>query len=1001
MSNILIVDDEESIRITLKEFLRDAGYEVDAAEDVELAMKMLAARDFDVVVSDIILPRITGLALLKSIKEASPQVEVILMTGEPTVETASEAVRAGAFDYLSKPVSKNRFLNAVANAVKLKALGDKARLLVKKNHRYQENLEQLVNKRTEELQESEERWHFALDGNRDGVWDWNVLSGEVFYSKRWKEMRGFSEDEISNHLDEWDKRIHPDDKATVYADLNRHFSHETPYYENEHRTQCKDGSYKWISSRGKVVSWTDDHKPQRMIGTHRDITKRKQAEMLASERRGILELISRGNASQTKIFERLIQIAENHCPKVRASILLLDGNTARSGAASSMPDDFNALVDGLQIGPAAGSCGTAMYRKARVVVAEVRTDPLWADFSHLGEEYGFRACWSEPIMGANGTVLGSFALYHEQAGYPGQAEIHLIESMAYLAGIIIERKQSEEQIRMLSQAIEQSPISVVITDTDLNIEYVNSSFEKVSGYRLEEVIGRNPRMLNVDKTRTPRCEAMWQTITGGKSWQGEFQTKKKNGEILWESVHIAPVLDVSGITAHYLTVLEDITLRKQQEQKLLQQAHFDALTHLPNRFLSLDRLSQLLKEAQRDKTLVAVLFLDLDNFKKVNDTLGHETGDKLLMEAALRLSQVARSGDTVGRLGGDEFIVLLGGLLNANDPRPVVNNILEQFRAPFIIADRELVLTTSIGVSIFPRDGGDISKLLRCADTAMYHAKNLGRNTVASFNDTMNHEVSRRLALEEQMYGALDRNEFSVSYQPMIEVSGGRVVGAEALLRWHNPALGHISPEEFIPIAEQTGLIVPIGQFVITTALGLCARMHPFHDSGCHMAVNLSPLQFRDPELVHFIQKVLQQSGVPAESLELEITEGVLMSGHAYVTDALAALSDMGVSLSMDDFGTGYSSLSYLRTYPFDVLKIDRSFISDITEDPADRALIDATIAMAHGLNLKVVAEGVETEEQLACLKKRGCDYAQGYFFAKPMPGDELFEWMLKRDEGL
>lgn len=829
MAKILVVDDEKSIRISLREFLKDAGYEADIAEDAEETMALLAVGDYDLVVSDIIMPRITGVDLLKSIKEESPHIEVILMAGEPTVETASEAVRLGAFDYLSKPVTKERLLNTGVNALKAKALSDKYRFLEAKNRLHQENLEHLLKERTSALQASEERWHFALEGSRDGIWDWNVLSNEVFFSKRWKEMRGFNEDEISNHLDEWNKHIHPDDKSAVHDKLNRHFNGETPYYDSKYRALCKDGAYKWILSRGKVISWTGDHKPRRVIGTDTDIN---------------------------------------------------------------------------------------------------------------------------------------------------------------------ERKQAEEKIRMLSQAIEQSPVSVVITDTDANIEYVNNAFEKVTGYRSEEVIGRNPRLLKSGRIPKRHYQALWQAITNGKAWRGEIQNKKKNGEIFWEDMHIAPVLDKEGVTRHYLAVKEDITLRKQQEEQLLYQAHFDALTNLPNRFLVLDRLTQLLKEARRSKALVAVLFLDLDDFKKVNDTLGHETGDKLLIEAALRLSCIARSGDTVGRLGGDGFIVLLNGLLDVADTRPVVKNMLDQFRNPFAIEDREIILTISVGIAVFPEDGDKSPELLRKAGSAMYHAKKSGRNTSAYFTDAMNREVSRRLVLEEQMYGALDRNEFSVSYQPMLEVSSRRFVGAEALLRWHNPALGHISPEEFIPVAEQTGLILPIGQFVLTAALDLCARMRSFHDSGCHMAVNLSPLQFRDPELMSFIKKTLHQSCVPGKGLELEITEGVLMSGHAYVNDALAALSDMGVSISMDDFGTGYSSLSYLRSYPFDILKIDKSFVSDITVNPADQALINATITMAHGLNLKVVAEGVETKEQLDYLKKQGCDYTQGYFFAKPMPEDELFEWV-------
>jgi diguanylate cyclase (GGDEF)-like protein/PAS domain S-box-containing protein len=555
---------------------------------------------------------------------------------------------------------------------------------------------------------------------------------------------------------------------------------------------------------------------------------------------------------------------------------------------------------------------------------------------------------------------------------------------------ITEKVKAEEQIRSLSLAIEQSPVCVVITDTDGRIEYVNSAFEHITGYSVAEASGLNLRLLESDETPDSRYNELWQAIARGERWQGELQSRKKNGDVFWEYSHFAPVTNDSGYISHYLAVKEDITFRKQQEDNILRQAHFDSLTDLPNRFLSLDRLSQLLNEAQRNNDKVAVLFLDLDDFKKVNDTLGHETGDKLLVEAAERLRSAVRSGDTVGRLGGDEFIVLLGGLEDEVDARAVTENLLNGFKHVFRIDGRELILTTSIGIAIFPEDGDTVSQILRNADSAMYHAKELGRGTYSYFTETMNHEVSRRLALEEQIHGALDRGEFELLYQPKIDVSNGTIIGTEALLRWHNPALGEVSPVEFVPIAEQTGLIVPIGRFVLIEALTKTAQWRKKHEPDFQIAVNLSPRQFRDPGLVSFIKDAIHQSSVTGHCLELEITEGVLLAGHSFVDDILSELSEIGVSIAMDDFGAGYSSLSYLRRYPFDVLKIDRSFISDITVDPADRKLINAVIAMAHGLNLKVVAEGVETEGQLNHLKEQNCDYAQGYLFSQPVSPEAL-----------
>lgn len=590
--------------------------------------------------------------------------------------------------------------------------------------------------------------------------------------------------------------------------------------------------------------------------------------------------------------------------------------------------------------------------------------------------------------------------YHiSDSAAPIRREDNNILGVVLVFNDVTERKQADEKIRTLYQAIEQSPVSVMITDADANIEYVNSAFEQITGYLSTEVLGQNPRKLKSGKTPPKLYQEMWQTITSGKAWQGEMMNRKKNGELYWENVHITPVIFDAGTISNYLAVKEDITLRKQQEAKILHQAHFDALTNLPNRFLSLDRLSQLINEAQRNNKFVTVLFIDLDDFKKINDTLGHDTGDKLLIEAAARLRNGVRDGDTVGRLGGDEFIVLLGGLSCVTDARPVVENLLSKFRDAFRIDGRELMLTASVGISVYPNDGDSSSELLRNADSAMYHSKGEGRNTYTYFTDAMNKDVSRRLALEEQMHGALDRGELYLCYQPKVDVTSCNIVGVEALLRWDNPALGEITPDEFIPIAEQTGLIVPIGQFVLTQALEMTAKWQQKYKQRFTMAINLSPRQFRDPNLVAFIEKAISQSGVPGESLELEITEGVLMSGHAHIGEALVAIHDLGINLSMDDFGTGYSSLSYLRSYPFDVLKIDRSFIEDITVDTADRELVNAAIAMAHSLGLKVVAEGVETEEQLLLLATQGCEIAQGYLFSKPVDAEKITE-MLVSEKG-
>ncbi len=565
------------------------------------------------------------------------------------------------------------------------------------------------------------------------------------------------------------------------------------------------------------------------------------------------------------------------------------------------------------------------------------------------------------------------------------------ERTAELSEEVMQRRDAETQLRLV---LDGANLGFWDWNYQTGRQWVNDRWMDILGLQRSDLKDNISDWLDrIHPDDRPKIQKIIdQRIKNNASYVVECRMRHRDGHWVWIQAAGA-VVSQDPETNEPLRLCgtnQDITERRQQEEHILRQAHFDSLTELPNRFLALDRLSQLLSEARRNRDRVAVLFLDLDDFKKINDTLGHDTGDKLLKEAASRLQSVLRSGDTVGRLGGDEFIILLGGISQATDAQPVAETLLEKFTHAFKIDSRELVLTASIGIAVYPDDGEDLSSLLRNADSAMYHSKEQGRNTYSYFTDEMNQGVSRRLRLEEQMHGALSRGEFRLVYQPKVELVSGRIVGAEALLRWKNPVLGDVSPLEFIPIAEQTGLIVSIGRFVLNEALNMAVTWRQKLGYSFTMAVNLSPRQFRDPNLVAFIREAIIQSDIAASALELEITEGVLMSGHAYIDDALTNLNDLGVSIAMDDFGTGYSSLSYLRSYPFDVLKIDREFVSDITDDPADRELVNAAIAMAHGLGLKVVAEGVETAEQLQYLTAQGCEYGQGYLFSKPVSPEQL-----------
>jgi len=537
-------------------------------------------------------------------------------------------------------------------------------------------------------------------------------------------------------------------------------------------------------------------------------------------------------------------------------------------------------------------------------------------------------------------------------------------------------------------------------DEQLRFTRVSGKVRFLMGHDPEFVLGKTREELYAGQPveRTPEFEEHLRLIRERKPFSDFVASWRwDDGSIRYVNVSGKPLFDEEGRFVGYRGVSRDITEQKQAEERILHQALYDALTDLPNRGLAMDRLEQDIRQAERSGKRVAVLFLDLDDFKKINDSLGHDTGDRLLVEAASRIGGSLRRGDTVGRLGGDEFIVLLPELKSPDEAGSVAEKLLQSLSRPFHVMGRDLQISASIGIALCPEDGANAAELLRKADAAMYQAKADGRNIFACFTEEMNRKVERRLAIEECMLGALKREEFQVLYQPKLALDTGELVGVEALLRWHSPELGEIPPAEFIPLAENNGQILAIGEFVLHRALDFVADWRERFGGSLSVAVNLSPRQFRQAGLVGMVGQALQQRSLPGDALELEITEGVLLSGHDPVREQLRQLSNLGIELAMDDFGTGYSSLSYLREYPFDVLKIDRSFIGGIAGDAADRTLVEAIVAMAQRLELKVVAEGVEEESQRMILRELGCDQAQGWLFGKAMPPVDLMQRFVRQ----
>lgn len=531
--------------------------------------------------------------------------------------------------------------------------------------------------------------------------------------------------------------------------------------------------------------------------------------------------------------------------------------------------------------------------------------------------------------------------------------------------------------------------------------FLNPAWSEITGFAVEESLGQ-PYLGFVHPDDRRGSETEFRELMSGRRSvaRSEVRYLTRNGGSRWFEVNVRITESESGSVIGCAGTLRDITQQREAEQKMRQLAHYDSVTGLPNRILALDRLDQLLKAARRSGKHVAVLFLDLDHFKKANDTLGHDAGDQLLREASSRLLSDLREQDTVARFGGDEFLILVGDLDDPVDAQPVAEKLLRSFREAFQIHGREFVLTASVGISVAPEDGSTSQDLLRNADIAMYRSKGEGRNTFHYFTPAMNRDVERRQSVEEQLRGALDREEMFLVYQPVVDIRSGAVIGAEALLRWQNSELGSVSPDEFIPIAEQTGQIDAIGKYVLERAVRQAARWRAERDPDFCVSVNVSPQQFRNPRLVDTIAQAISEAGLPARALQVEITESVLLDERSQAASALEDLKASGVGIAMDDFGTGYASLSYLRHFPFDTLKIDRSFVRDITQDPKDAELVIASLSLARNLNLTVLAEGVETSAQLALLGHHGCDLAQGFLFAKPLSAEELNAFPLAVDPG-
>ena len=555
-------------------------------------------------------------------------------------------------------------------------------------------------------------------------------------------------------------------------------------------------------------------------------------------------------------------------------------------------------------------------------------------------------------------------------------------------------QQSEVQMAKLSSAIEQTDDIVTIVSKDGIIEYVNPSLERVTGYSGEEVVGKTPAIFQSGEHTPEFYGELWSTISKGEAFKDVFINRRKDGSLYYEEKTITPIKDKQGNVTNYVATGKDISDRIKVQERLQFMATHDDLTDLPNRTLLRDRLLHAIYKSERDNKKVAVLFLDMDKFKHVNDSLGHIVGDQLLRVIAERIGLCTRKGDTIARLGGDEFTIVMEDIEDIDDVNRIAQKVIQALSESIFIESYELTPSTSIGITIYPDDGDSVDELLKNADIAMYRAKARGGNCYQYFTEDMTAHAVEYLEIQNKLSQALSNDEFEVYYQPRIHVVTEKVCGMEALLRWHSKTMGLVMPDKFIPVLEDSRQIVDVGIWVLKQA---CEFNQSLIDKGfpaVSVSVNLSARQFRDQKTLDAISVLQEQYGTLSNFLEVEITETLLVENIEMAADIMHQLHHLGVSISVDDFGTGYSSMTYLKRFPIDALKIDRSFVTDTPYDQDDVSIVQAIIALARSLNMRSVAEGVETAEQNRLLKGLGCDEAQGYLFSKPVPADEFVDWL-------
>jgi diguanylate cyclase (GGDEF)-like protein/PAS domain S-box-containing protein len=800
----------------------------------------------------------------------------------------------------------------------------------------------------EQLQRNQRLFKIAGETALIGGWFVDMVDGKFIWSDELSQIHGMPTG-FQPSVEEAFSFYAPESRERLMAAFNA-CCEDGISFDDEFEVITRQGEHLWVRAIGKAVR-DDEGRIIQVQGASQDITEQKQLR------------------------ENLSQLAH------RLTITL-----------DSITDSFFTLDTEWRF--------TYVNREAERILkrpgGELLGQPIWQSFpdaegSRFQKEYQ---------RAASEQVAVHFEAFNPRLN--SWLEVHVYPSTEGLAVYfrdINERKATEHQLTLLERSVESSTNGVIIVDAqraDWPIVYVNAAFERITGYSRSQALGRNCRFLQGEETDPATIKQLKSGIAEQREVHVVIRNYRRDGTVFWNDLYISPVLDENGQVTHFIGVQNDISEQREYQAQLAHNAHHDALTGLPNRLLLGQRLEEGCVVARRYQRYIAVLFIDLDDFKPINDTLGHEVGDFILVEVAKRLEKELRPWDTVARFGSDEFVVLLPDLAHQDDVIQVVERVLQGLSPPYWYRGSELRITASIGIAINDGRMKNPHQLIQQADLAMYKAKRRGRNTYHWYTEDLNRKVSERVSLRSALQQAIEQQQFELHYQPQIHAPSGRVVGVEALIRWQHPERGNIPPSDFISLAEDTGQIIPISEWVLATA---CRDAHQLNSLGLGeitMAVNISPMQFQRPGFLASIEQVLASSGLTSTLLELELTEGVLMDSAEQAIQALRNLRALGVQIALDDFGTGFSSLSYLKRLPINRIKIDRSFVRDVISDRYDAAIIDGVVAMAGKMGLEVLVEGVETAEQFGYLQQRHCDYFQGFYFARPMPLYELREFLHK-----